>query len=268
MAGEKIYIVKTKEGAHINKKMKADGSRAALQFDNDNSLLGPVDLVEVDKSEFIREVYKEPEHYNRSIGQKIVEEAIIPAGRDALNAFIYRSLALGADALGKWVVEKGIPAIRAKSIELFDTVCDVFATEEPVRIEKKKTASAVKQSSEIVIDSVKPESRTVVHSQEEVDQIINNMKYAALYIAAGIRELSNTVIEDDRTDPQKVLDMQQKLRELSSEDVMNTIGFMLEDKNRDVLDQATIRLFEAFRQKELIVEGEAVPISRYLTLAS
>jgi hypothetical protein len=91
------------------------------------------------------------------------------------------------------------------------------------------------------------------------------MKFAALYIAAGIRELSNTVVIDDGRDPKKVLAMQDKLKELSSGDVMKTIEFMLEDKNRDVLDQVTIRLFEAFKNKDFIVEGEAVPISRYLS---
>ena len=45
---------------------------------------------------------------------------------------------------------------------------------------------------------------------------------------------------------------------------MNTIEFMLDDKNRDMLDQATIQLFEAFRHKDFIVDGKAVPISRYL----
>ena len=39
---------------------------------------------------------------------------------------------------------------------------------------------------------------------------------------------------------------------------------MLDDKNRDMLDQATIQLFEAFRHKDFIVDGKAVPISRYL----
>ena len=62
--------------------------------------------------------------------------------------------------------------------------------------------------------------------------------------------------------------MQSKLKELSSEDVMNTISFMLEDKNRDMLDQATIQLFEAFRNKDFIVEGETVSISKYLSVVS
>ena len=61
MPDEKVYRIKTKEGAHINEKVKDDGSRAAIQFDEDNGLQGPVDLVEVDESEYTREVYVEVE---------------------------------------------------------------------------------------------------------------------------------------------------------------------------------------------------------------
>ncbi len=38
MAKEKLYHIKTKEGAHINEKLKDDGSRAAIQFDEENGL--------------------------------------------------------------------------------------------------------------------------------------------------------------------------------------------------------------------------------------
>lgn len=261
MVREKVYIVKTKEGAHINKKMKADGSRAALQFDSENSLLGPVDLIEVDESQYM---YREPVYHDRSLGQKIIEDVIIPAASDALADLAHRA----ADALGDWALEKGLPAAKVKGAKLFNMICDVFVPVKPVRSVMKQEAAAVKQSTKVVESIVEQDGRTVVHNQEEVEQILNNMKYAALYIAAGIRELSNTVIQDDGTDPQKVLLMQQKLNELSSKEVMDTIGFMLEDKNRDALDQVTIQLFEAFRQKEFIVDGEAVPISRYLRLAS
>lgn len=40
------------------------------------------------------------------------------------------------------------------------------------------------------------------------------MKFAALYIEAGIRELSNTVVVD--ADSEKALEMQEKLNELTS----------------------------------------------------
>ena len=61
MTGDKLYRIKTKEGAHVNEKVKDDGSRAAIQFDDENGLQGPVDLVEVDESEYTREVYVEVE---------------------------------------------------------------------------------------------------------------------------------------------------------------------------------------------------------------
>ena len=51
MADDKLYRIKTKEGAHVNEKIKEDGSKAAIQFDDKNGLKGPVDLVEVDESE-------------------------------------------------------------------------------------------------------------------------------------------------------------------------------------------------------------------------
>lgn len=38
---------------------------------------------------------------------------------------------------------------------------------------------------------------------------------------------------------------------------------MLEDKNRDMLDQATLQLFEAFRDEQFIIEGGRVPIANY-----
>lgn len=34
---------------------------------------------------------------------------------------------------------------------------------------------------------------------------------------------------------------------------------MLEDKNRDMPDQATLQLFEAFMAEQFIIDGEKVP---------
>ena len=65
-------------------------------------------------------------------------------------------------------------------------------------------------------------------------------------------------------DPNMALETQNKLNELTADDAMKAINFMLEDQNRDMLDQATLQLFEAFRNMEFIVQGERVPISNYL----
>ena len=140
----------------------------------------------------------------------------------------------------------------------------LVAAKKAKKAEKKSAAVAVKQKTEVEASAPKTEDRTVIHTQEEVDQILNNMKFAALYIAAGIRELSNTVVKDDGTNPEIALSIQMKLKELTTDDVKRSIDFMLEDKNRDMLDQATIRLFEAFRNKEIIAGDKVVSINRYL----
>lgn len=263
MSDDQLYRVKTKEGAHINEKVKEDGSRAAIQFDDDNGLQGPVDLIPVDESEYTREVYYEVER-ERSFGQAILEDAVVPAVADALTIMLTRAAEAGINAFGNWMSQTVIPAAKAKGEALIDRAIESHEAKKAKKVEKKSAAVAVRKTTEVEASTLKTEDKTVIHTQEEVNQILNNMKFAALYIAAGIRELSNTAIADDGTDPEKTLVMQEKLKELSSGEVMNTIEFMLEDRNRDLLDQATIRLFEAFRQKDFIVEGEAVPISKYL----
>ena len=267
MSSEKLYRVKTKEGAHINEKQKEDGSRAAIQFDDENGLQGPVDLIEVDESEYTREVYVEVERQERSFGQVVLEDAVAPAVADALTIILTRAVEVGIDAFGTWMSQTVIPAAKEKSAEIYDKARESRAARKAKRSEAKRRTNRIKAVPQDVIISAEQEQgkETVVHTPEEINQIVNNMKFAALYIAAGIRELSNTVISDDGTDPEKTLAMQEKLNELSTGDVMKTIEFMLEDSNRDMLDQATIQLFDAFRHKAFIVNGERVPISRFLS---
>jgi len=271
MSSEKLYRVKTKEGAHINEKQKKDGSRAAIQFDDENGLQGPVDLIEVDESEYTREVYVEVpvevERQERSFGQVVLEDAVAPAVADALTIILTRGVEVGIDAFGTWMSQTVIPAAKEKSAELYDKARESRAVRKAKKSDSKLSISGKKPvPQDVKISEGQDQGKgTVVHTSEEITQIVNNMKFAALYIAAGIRELSNTVIADDGMDPEKTLEMQEKLNKLSTGDVMKTIEFMLEDSNRDMLDQATIQLFDAFRHKDFIVNGERVPISKYLS---
>ena len=112
MSDERLYRIKTKDGAHVNEKLKEDGSRAAIQFDEDNGLQGPVDLVEVDESEYTREVYVEVERKERSFGQVMLEDAVAPALADALSIMLTRAVESGIDAFGSWMSQKVIPAAK------------------------------------------------------------------------------------------------------------------------------------------------------------
>lgn len=259
--GERLYRVKTKDGAHINEKLKEDGSRAAIQFDQENGLQGPVDLVEVGEEEYTKKVFIEVERKERSLKEMIIEDAVAPAVAEILTVLMERAIDAGVDVL----FTKVIPATKVKGGELIDKVKNSYVEKGNKKNIKKQSTSIAKEKTAIksTVQEETIEQQSVYHSQEEVDQIINNMKFAALYIAAGIRELSNTVILDS-AESEKTLEMETKLKELPSKQVMNTIDFMLEESNRDKLDQATLQLFEAFRNRNFIVNGEVVPIDKYL----
>ena len=102
-----------------------------------------------------------------------------------------------------------------------------------------------------------------LHTQEEVNQIMKNMKYAAYYIATRIDELSN-LAASDKGDAEKKSEMESKIKELDTDDIKGIIDFMLEGKNKYLLDKETLRKFKAFKHDELIVNGELVPIKRYI----
>lgn len=253
--GDKLYRIKVKDGAHVNNHVKEDGSKAAIQFDEENNLQGPVDLIEVDENEYIKEVYTEPIPKERSVGQVIIEDAVIPAITDVLTVLAERAIDVGVDAL----FTKVIPATKAKGSHIINkikTSCQKNRNSKHRRVESNEVINQnTNQNNDV-------EQQVIYHSPKEVNQIINNMRLAALYIAAGIRELSDTVIvEVDENE--KVSELENKYNELSSEQVMNAIDFMLEEKNRDKLDQATLQLFEAFRNHEFIIDGKMVPISNY-----
>lgn len=264
--GEKLYKVKTKEGTHISEKVNDDGSRAALQFDEENGLQGPVDLIEVDEDEYTQTVYVEVERKERTLGEQIIEDVIAPAIADSFAEIAGRAIDAGISALEDVMTQKVIPAVKRKGTELIDKVKHVQTEKKNIKTHES-SALATKQTTRLSAQKIAEqdeEQEKIVHTVDEVNQIANNMRIAAMYIAAGIRELSNTVIAEDGSSPEQRLQMQKKLDELSAEQFTDAINYMLEDRNREALDQATLQMFEAFRERKLIVNGEAIPISKYI----
>ena len=92
MEEEQLYRIRTKKGAHVNKKRNKDGTRSAIQFDEKNGLKGPVDLIEVDEDEIIKQIRDEMATNQCSIGRIIAEEAVVPAIQEALYEITYCAL--------------------------------------------------------------------------------------------------------------------------------------------------------------------------------
>ena len=257
MSDERLYRLRSKDGSHFNEKTNEEGWNSAIQFDEENNLQGPLEYQVVDESEYTQVV--EVERKQRTFGEVMIEDVVAPALAEAATYLFERAIDAGAEAMKT----KVIPAVKTKSAELIDKAKTAHAERKAV---KTSTVVTKKTSKIKAIEILEKEEKKVEHTTKDVDQIVNNMKFAALYIAAGIRELSNTVVVD--SDPEKALEWQEKLKELTSEQAIGAINFMLEDKNREMLDQATLQLFEAFREEQLIIEGERVPINNYISKAA
>lgn len=269
---EKLYRVYRKKENHMNTKMNPDGTMAGLQFtDESNGLDGPVLIKPVDEGELERSIYVDEGTEARSFRQIILEEVVAPN----LEYAIERALEIGFDYFSAWMEEVAIPKAKTKAKNfmkdakiIMSGVKDGLAGKEPKAVRLIRECEETKNTA---VDVVKTEAEKEsvdkeLRSPEEVQKIIEAMRTSAVIIAAGVRMLSNTVIADDGSDPERRLEMQRNLNELTSESVMNQINLLLEDKNRDLLDQASLRMLTAFRDGKFIVNGESVPISNYLSL--
>lgn len=269
---ESLYRVYRKKDSHISKKINTDGTVAGIQFtDEENALDGPILIKPVDKREVTNSVPVDNENEVRSFKQIIFEEVIAPN----LQYAIERALDIGFEHLNIWMDEVAIPKAKQKTKNFVKDAKIIMSGVKDGLAGKETKASRllreIENEKNAAIDVVEPSVECSVEdvelrSPEEVKAIIDAMKNSALIIAAGIRLLSNTVVADDGSNPETQIEMQRNLGELTSENIMNSINLILEDKNKDLLDQASMRMLAAFREGNFIINGEIVPISNYLSM--
>lgn len=267
---DKLYRVVRKEGSHLNTKVNPDGSKSALQFtDENNDLNGPVDLIEVDEEELIRTEYIPEPRDERSLGERLVDEVVIPIIRDASTQL----LEYGAEKAEIWIEEKAVPAAKAKiksgweSIKLFASA--LRDTNKPTKAsqiiakQKNNTTFDAKEIS-TVYEVEHQEDKKYALSPEEVEILLDTARRSALMIAASLSILNNSVVMDDGTDPERIAMIQRGIEQLSSKDITTQIDLLLEPKNRGLIDESSIAMLRAFRNGLFVGNGTPIPISRYI----
>lgn len=264
---EKLYRVVRKDGSHLNTKVNPDGTKSALQFtDDNNDLNGPVDLLEVDEEELIRTEYISVPQAERSLGERLIDEVVIPAIRDATTQL----LEYGTEKAEIWIEEKVVPVAKSKvkagweNLKLFISAIKDF--DKPIKAtqivtEQKNTFKARKV--EVVNTVEDQEEKKYALSPEEVDLLLDTARRSALMIAASLSILNNSVVMDDGTDPERIEMIQRGIEQLSSKDITTQIDLLLEDKNSGLLDDASIFMLRAFREGMFIGNGTPIPVSRY-----
>ena len=264
---EKLYRVVRKDGSHLNTKVNPDGTKSALQFtDDNNDLNGPVDLLEVDEEELIRTEYISVPQAERSLGERLIDEVIIPAIRDATTQL----LEYGTEKAEIWIEEKVVPVAKSKvkagweNLKLFISAIKDF--DKPIKAtqivtEQKNTFKASKV--EVVNTVEDQEEKKYALSPEEVELLLDTARRSALMIAASLSILNNSVVMDDGTDPERIEMIQRGIEQLSSKNITTQIDLLLEDKNSGLLDDASIFMLRAFREGMFIGNGTPIPVNRY-----
>ena len=264
---EKLYRVVRKDGSHLNTKVNPDGTKSALQFTNDNNdLNGPVDLLEVDEEELIRTEYISVPQAERSLGERLIDEVVVPVIRDATTQL----LEYGTEKAEIWIEEKVVPVAKSKvkagweNLKLFISAIKDF--DNPIKAtqivtEYKNTFKA--SEIEVVNKAENQEEKKYALSPEEVELLLDTARRSALMIAASLSILNNSVVMDDGTDLERIAMIQRGIEQLSSKDITTQIDLLLEDKNSGLIDDASISMLRAFREGMFIGNGTPIPVSRY-----
>lgn len=265
---DKLYRVVRKDGSHLNTKVNPDGTKSALQFtDENNDLSGPIDLIEVDEEELVRTEYIQVPQEERSLGERLVDEVVIPVIRDATTQL----LEYGTEKAEMWIEEKVVPAAKAKmkagweNLKLF--ISAIKDSDKPIKAtqiiaEQKNTSKA--SEIEVVNKVENQEEKKYALSPEEVELLLDTARRSALMIAASLSILNNSVVMDDGTDPERIAMIQRGIEQLSSKDITTQIDLLLEDKNSGLIDDASISMLRAFREGMFIGNGTPIPVSRYI----
>ena len=248
---EKLYRVVCKDGSHLNTKVNPDGTKSALQFTDNNDLNGPVDLLEVYEEELIRTEYISAQQAERSLGERLIDEVVIPVIRDATTQL----LEYGTEKAEIWIEEKVVPVAKSKvkagweNLKLLISAIKDF--DKPIKATQIVTEqkNTFKASEVEVVNTVEDqEEKKYALSPEEVELLLDTARRSALMIAASLSILNNSVVMDDGTDPERIEMIQRGIEQLSSKDITTQIDLLLEDKNSGLLDDASSFMLRAFRE--------------------
>lgn len=274
---DRLYRVVRKKGSHLVQSKKTDGTLSGLQFDDvDNSMNGPIELIEVDEVNAHNTVVIQE---MPTFGQMLLEEVVVPV----INEAVQEGLNIGLYYFERWIEEKAILKTKKKAKEIIENATIVMSRVRDGLVGKETKATILEReanerkanSTQIVVtenvsvETAQEERRNSEEckegrSLEEVQELINAMRNSAMALATCIRILSNTVVKDNRENPSLRLEMQKELESLTTQEMMGQINQLLEDKNRNLLDQSSLMMLAAFRDGNFIISGEPVPISKFL----
>lgn len=166
-----------------------------------------------------------------------------------------------------FLVDKVFPSIKEKGKELIANTKPVIAgiwdglTGKEIRAEKilreheKKKVELAAAVSEERVD----ENNVEYITSEEENRIITNMRCYAILLANEIQRYAKICVIKG-ADSDAYIEERKNLEKLMTQDTMNGIQTLLENKEQFCLDEMAIRILSEFHAGNVIWEGKRVPI--------
>lgn len=175
-----------------------------------------------------------------------------------------------------FLVDKVFPAVKRKGKELIKSTKPVIAgirdgimgketrAEQILREHERKKAELAQPNTSVERTS---ENNVEYVTSEEEKRIITNMRCYAILLANEIRRYSKIcVVKDMKSD--EFIEERKKFERLMTQDTMNGIKSLLENKEQFCLDEMVIRVLAEFHAGNIVLEGECVPIPDFQIMDS
>ena len=137
----------------------------------------------------------------------------------------------------------------------------IIEAEQPYKKKKANNSVQVVKSVDSVQVDQKSENKIAI-TPYEFEQIVALTKRSAVTLVGCINLLKSSAISD--MDENQRIEFENRIKELTTEDLMREINLLLEDKNKGILSPESFAILSAFRNGEFIVDGERVPIGKYI----
>lgn len=174
-----------------------------------------------------------------------------------------------------FLADKVLPAVKRKGKELIANTKPVLAgiwdgirgketrAEQILKEhEKRKTALVVSN----MVEENKDENNVEFVTSAEERRIITNMRCYAILLANEIQRYSKICVINKYVDSDEYIEERQKFEKLMTQDTMNGIQSLLENKELFCLDEMAVRILAEFHAGNVIWEGKCVPIPNFLRI--
>ncbi len=286
----KKYRSIIKEGTHLASSKETDGAYRGALLDNDtNQVVGQAEWELVEEEDYnwncsyenygthenvelSEETQKMLQAIGTVIGTALAELGIhmIEAGVSKATPHVKRlvtdKVVPSVMKTKSWIAEKG-----ATGIAIIRNGNSSKTKAEQLLAKRTKSKTDFTEMSAANNTTVEPfedidntfEEHRESMSREEAQQHLIYIRGLALLLADEIRRLSNACIREGNESPENILERQNAIEKLTTQEVMNSIELLLENKNRSLLDEVTSMVLSEFLACNFIIDDRLVPIEKY-----